>query len=113
MTGQPGSQLAGALKTCCPQPIFTPQYGNGSGTNCIVTCRNIDASAADNANPCMKDYYDSHAKGNNTGDNFSKDLGTWTCNGPDPNSGAVLGRTGGWGGLVILSLVVSAAVTMF
>ena len=91
--GDAGTRLAGALKACCPPATYTPE-NNGTGTNCIVTCGDIDEAKSDAWNPCMKEYYDNHGE----------DEKTWTCNNTDMprefRNGAVQGRTGGWGGLV-------------
>lgn len=101
LNGLAGTRLAGAVKSCCPRANYTPQNGNQSGLNCAVSCNTLTAQEAIDWNPCLNDYYDNHDENEET----------WTCNTPDPNA-AVRGRSTGWGGLVVLCLAVSTAVTM-
>ncbi|OBT67606.1 hypothetical protein VE03_03709 [Pseudogymnoascus sp. 23342-1-I1] len=102
LRGEAGTRLAGALKSCCPQIRSNlPEQGNSSGTNCYVSCDKPTEQQADEANPCMIDYFAKHDENEET----------WTCSTPDPNT-AIRGRSTGWGGLVVLCLAVSTAVTM-
>ncbi|KFY77397.1 hypothetical protein V501_06056 [Pseudogymnoascus sp. VKM F-4519 (FW-2642)] len=106
--GKPGSRVAGALKSCCPEiRSFAPQGGNGSGTNCKVFCNAPTAQQVDVANLCMNKFYDEHP-GIDTDDEYNN---LWTCDTPDTRSAAVQGRTS-WGGLVVLCLGLSTAMAM-
>lgn len=107
LRGNPGSRVAGALKSCCPEILaFRPEFGNQSGTNCYVYCNKTTAQQADEANPCMIKYYDDHP-GKDTQDERKN---IWTCDTPDTRNEAVSRMTSSWGGLVVLSLLVSTAV---
>ncbi|OBT69430.1 hypothetical protein VE03_01168 [Pseudogymnoascus sp. 23342-1-I1] len=89
----------GALRSCCTSDVNA--YGNQEGGACYYYCTEKDQGTFSETQACIKNYTSQHPE-----ESFSG----ITC--PDSSGATMLGRTGGWGGLVILSLVVSAAATM-
>ncbi|OBT83604.1 hypothetical protein VE02_07984 [Pseudogymnoascus sp. 03VT05] len=97
----PGSNLdkPSALYDCCQGSIFT--YGDSSTIDCYGYCNATDAKAARTMESCLMDYFSARPDTTTV----------WKCN--TANAGvAIQGRASGWGGLVVLGLVVSAAATM-
>lgn len=94
---QTGQSAMNALKSCCPSPANITIYPEG----CYSYCKTTGREQALETTWCLGNYTILYP------DDFFGGLG---C---DTRSGAtMLGRTSVWGGLVTLSLVVSAAATM-
>lgn len=108
LRGDPGSRIAGALKSCCPGvTTYRPEYGDG--TNCYVYCNAPTDEQAREGNVCMVNYYKEHPQPKSP--DKAEDI--WTCEATgNTTSSAVRERIGGWSGLVVLCLAVSSTVTM-
>lgn len=96
-----GQAVMDAMIACCPSSIVTP-YGTDDIEPCYSWCSNVDLQHALETSWCLGNYTEARP------DSFFAGLGCDTR-----ESGAtILGRTGSWGGLVVLGLVVSTAATM-
>ncbi|KFY81156.1 hypothetical protein V499_00090 [Pseudogymnoascus sp. VKM F-103] len=97
----PGSSLEkpSALYDCCQGTIFS--YGDSNLIDCYAYCNATGVKEARDTESCLKDYFSARPD--------TKTV--WKCNTVD-NGAAVQGRASGWGGLVVLGLVVSVVTTM-
>lgn len=89
-----------ALKACCKSPI-TRDNPESYGT-CYSQCKTTGKDQALEVSWCLGNYTEKRPE------YFFASLGCQT----ELSGATMLGRTSSWGGLVILSLVVSAAATM-
>ncbi|KFY48272.1 hypothetical protein V495_01478 [Pseudogymnoascus sp. VKM F-4514 (FW-929)] len=96
---QTGQAVKDALNACCPLDVV--QSTEPGPDSCYSYCANNDKEQALKTQNCLDNYAAGHP------DYF---FGNLKCN--IPSGATMLGRTSGWGGLVILGLVVSAAATM-
>lgn len=102
---QTGQASQDALETCCPSAVV-PISDDTFKTRCFSYCNTTSLEEALEASYCLGNYTLKHPK------DFLVNLGCDIKGATDDSGAATLGRTGGWGGLVILGLVVSAAATM-
>ncbi|KAL5353587.1 hypothetical protein ACLOAV_001624 [Pseudogymnoascus australis] len=96
---QTGQATMDALRACCKAPVTN---ADDYGEPCFSNCKTTGLEQALEVEWCLGNYTEKRPQ------YFFANLG---CN--TMVSGAtMLGRSSSWGGLVVLSLVVSAAATM-
>ncbi|KFY31470.1 hypothetical protein V493_01078 [Pseudogymnoascus sp. VKM F-4281 (FW-2241)] len=94
----------GALDACCPSPASIQGFGDGPGIVCYAYCNNTSVEEAEETQWCMIEYFRKRPQNHGL---------FWKCNTAGNRAGAATrGRASAWGGLVMLSLVVSATVNM-
>ncbi|KFY15109.1 hypothetical protein V492_02211 [Pseudogymnoascus sp. VKM F-4246] len=107
---QTGQKVMDAMIKCCPSDVEAWK-DDGAGKTCYSSCKTSGIDEAAKANKCFELYksqYPDYFFGT-----LGCNLGDETENADKPGSAPMLGRTGGWGGLVVLGLVISTAATMF
>lgn len=96
---QTGQATMDALKACCKAPVTNAaDYGEP----CFSRCNTTGLEQAHEVGWCLGNYTEKRPQ------YYFGNLGCNTL----VSGATMLGRSRGWGGLVVLSLVVSAAATM-
>ncbi|OBT64538.1 hypothetical protein VE03_05294 [Pseudogymnoascus sp. 23342-1-I1] len=97
---QTGQATMYALKACCKSPIT--QVDTELNGICYSNCRTTGLEQAREVSWCLGNYTEKRPE------YYFASLGCETT----VSGATMVGRTSSWGGLVVLSLVVSAAATM-